>query len=153
MTHNTLPFDQYPCLAFCVKTFNLVDIIGGLNIKKISDAPPHPNEVNLNYQDFQGGIIGEYVTIRHSVGDEMVDKSDKSTTISVWAFTPDGGIVCEIFESRFHIEFGLLHTDDQHLVTVKEVLQYCVVVLNAIAVELQEPAPLRQIPLRWCSSG
>ena len=70
----------------------------------------------------------------------MVDKCDQSTTASVRAIAPDGGIVCELFEGRVHAEFGLLHTGDQHLMTVKEVLQFCVAVQDAVAIELQEPA-------------
>ena len=67
-----------------------------------------------------------YVTIGHPVGDGVVDQSDKSTTTaSGRAIAPDGVIVCELFEGKVHAEFGLLHTGDQHLVTVKEVLQFC----------------------------
>ena len=58
----------------------------------------------------------------------MVDESDKkSTTVFSRAIAPDGGIVCELFEGRVHAEFGLLHAGDQN---------------HAIAVEVQEPAPL-----------
>ena len=64
-------------------------------------------------------------------------ESDKSTTsVSGWAIAPDGGIACELLEGGVHAEFGLLHTCDQHLVTAKEVLQFCVAVLNAIAAEI-----------------
>ena len=50
-----------------------------------------------------------------------MDESNKSTTAFELAITPDGGIVCELFEGRVHAEFG--NTGDQHLVTVKEVIQ------------------------------
>ena len=76
--------------------------------------------------------------------------TDQSTTsASGRVIAPDGGIACELLEGGVHAEFGLLHTGHQHLVTVKEVLQFCVIVLNAIAVELQKPACFRG----WSWSG
>ena len=71
----------------------------------------------------------------------MVDECEKITTASGRAIAPDDGIACELFEGRVHGNFGILLTDDQHLVTVKEVLQFCVAVLYAIAVELHKPVP------------
>ena len=56
-----------------------------------------------------------------------------------WAIAPDNGIVCELLERGVHAELGLLYTGDQHLVTMQEVLQFCVAVEDAVAVELQEP--------------
>ena len=67
----------------------------------------------------------------------------KSGAAFVRAITPDGAIVCELFEGRVHAEFGPLHTCRQYPVTVKEVLQFYLAVVNAIAVELQESAPLK----------
>ena len=72
----------------------------------------------------------------------MVYERDKSTASSQ-EFAPDGCIGCELLESGVHSEFGLLQTSDQHLVTMKEVLQFFVAVLNPIAVELQKPASFR----------
>ena len=73
----------------------------------------------------------------------MVDESDKSsTTASGWAIMPDSGIACELFEMGVHAEFGLLHTGDQQLVMVQEVLQFTVAVKDAVAAKLQEPASL-----------
>ena len=110
-------------------------------------------EVILNSKDFCCFIVKKYVIIRHLVGDGVVDECDKSTTASNRTVVPDG-IVRELFKGRVHIEFSLLHSCDQHLVTVKEVLQFSVVVLNAVAIKMQEPAPLlRQVPLLSCSSG
>ena len=40
---------------------------------------------------------------------------------------------------------------NQHLVSVKEVLQFCVAVLFVIAIELQEPAPVKNGS--WCGSA
>ena len=99
--------------------------------------------------------MSKYVTIRHPVVDGMVETSNESTTTaSGWAITPDGGIACELLEGGVHAEFGLLYTGYQHLVAVKEVLQFFVAVLNVIAVELQKPETLKgmQVLDRKCSS-
>ena len=37
----------------------------------------------------------------------------------------------------------LLHTGDQHLVAVKDILQFCVAVLDAVAIELQKPGSFK----------
>ena len=78
---------------------------------------------------------------RPYIGDEMVDECEKSATASVMAISPDDGIFCEL-------------TGDQDLVTVKKVLQFCVAVLDTIAVELHGPfPPLRQVLERKGSAG
>ena len=75
------------------------------------------------------------------------------------AIAHDGGILCELFEERVHTEFGLFHTGDLHLVTGKEVLQFCVAVLNTVVkFELQElPTPSKAGPaaivLVWAGEG
>ena len=61
-------------------------------------------------------------TIMHSVGDGVVDESEKSTA-SGRVIAPVGGIACELLVRGVNAEFGLLHTGDQYLVTVKEGLQ------------------------------
>ena len=102
------------------------------------------SEVGLDCQNFFRVIIREYVTIRHLVCDGVVDESDKSTTTaSGRAIVPDGGIACEPLEGRVHAEFGLLHTGDQYLVTVKEGLQFCEAVLDAVAIKVNKPATLK----------
>ena len=58
------------------------------------------------------------------------------------AIAPDSGIVCKLLERGVITEFSLLHVGDQHFVTKQEVLQFCVAVEDAVAVELQEPASL-----------
>ena len=96
-------------------------------------------EVCLDCQNFCRVVIEEYVIIKHPVGDGVVYESDKSTA-SGRAIAPDGDIACELLQGGIQAEFGVLHTGDHHLVMVKEVLQFCVAVLNVIAVELQKPA-------------
>ena len=67
----------------------------------------HP-EVDLNCLNFRHVVVREYVTIRHPVGDGMVDKSNvSSTTASGRTIAPHGGIVCELLEGGVHAEFGL----------------------------------------------
>ena len=74
--------------------------------------------------------------------------SDRSTTTaSSLAIAPDGGITCELLEGGVHAEFGLLHIGDQLLVTVKEVLHFCVAVLNAIAIDQCSCGQVNQV--RW----
>ena len=111
---------------------------GNVNIDKSQCSPP---EVNLN---FRRVVVREYVTIRHPVGDWLVGKSDKFTIASGRAIVPDGGTECELFEGR------VFNTGDQHLVTVKEVLQFSIKVLDAVA---KSCLPQRQVLERLCSSG
>jgi len=49
----------------------------------------------------------------------------------------------EFIEGGIRLKFCLLQTGDLHLVLVKEVLQLCVTVLYAVAIELQDPTPLK----------
>ena len=70
----------------------------------------------------------------------MADNSNKSnTTTSYRAIAPDGGIASELLVGGVHADFGILHTGDQHMVTVNEVLQFCMAVVNACL-------PQRQVP-------
>ena len=111
-------------------------------------------EVCLDCQNFRRVIIGENATVRHPIGDGVVDEGDKSPTATPGrVIAPDIGIVCELLEREVHAEFGLLTAGDQHLVAMQEVLQFCVAVEDAIAVELQEPTSLRQVLEQQCSSG
>ena len=59
----------------------------------------------------------------------------------VGVIAPDGGIAGEGLKGGIQAEFGLLHTGDKHL--VMEVQQFCMAVLNTIAVELHKPAALK----------
>ena len=100
-------------------------------------------KVSLDCQDFRRIIVGKNVTIRHPIGDEVVDESNKSSTAaSCRAITPDSGIAGELLERGVHAEFCLLHAGDQHLVTMQEVQQFSVAVQDAVAIELQEPTSL-----------
>ena len=81
----------------------------------------------------------------------MVDKSKEYTTTSGRAIAQDGAIACELLVGGVHTEFGLLNTGDQHMVMLKQVLQFCVAVLNAIAIELQKPTSLKG--RSWSSSS
>ena len=60
---------------------------------------------------------------------------------------PSGGSVSsncrvspELLEGGARDKFSLLQTGDLHMVFVQEVLQFCVAVTNAVAVELQDVA-------------
>ena len=90
---------------------------------------------------------------------ECWTRVDKSTTTSSRVIAHDGGKAYELLEGGVHAEFGLLHTGDQHLVTLKEDLQLCVAVLDAVAIELQKPASFKgrswrdgAHPDRWARS-
>ena len=61
---------------------------------------------------------------------------DLSFSNSLSEIAPGGGIACEFLEGGIHAMFGLLHAGDQHLMTVKEVLHFCVAVSDAVAIEL-----------------
>ena len=100
-------------------------------------------EVSLDCQNFRCVIIWKYVIVRHSIGDGVVDESDKSYTAAYGrAITPDSGIAYELLERGIHPEFGLLHTGDQHLVTMQEFQEFSVAVKDAVEIEVQEPASL-----------
>ena len=112
---------------------------GDIQVDKSQCGPP---KVGLDCKNFCLVVTGEYVTVRHPVGDGVLDESDKSITTDR-AIAPDGGMACELFEGGVHAEFGLLYTGEKHLVMVKEVLQFCVAVLNTVAIDLQKPASPR----------
>ena len=66
-------------------------------------------------------------------------------------------VVNELFE-KLRVELGLLQAGHQHLLTVKEVLQFCMAELYAVAILLQEPTSSKAGPAavvliraeEWC---
>ena len=53
--------------------------------------------------DFRRVIVRKYVTIRHPIGDRLMDESNGR---SGQAITPDSGIACELLKRRVHPERG-----------------------------------------------
>ena len=67
----------------------------------------------------------------------MVNESDKFSPTPDQAIAPDCGIVCELLERGVHAKFSLLDACDQDLAEMQEILQLCLAVEDAVAVELQ----------------
>ena len=67
-------------------------------------------EVGLNCQNFRNVIIGEDSTVRHPIGDGVVDKSPTATPGRDIA--PDSGIVCKLLERGVHAKFSPLDAGD-----------------------------------------
>ena len=56
-------------------------------------------ESSLNCQIFRSVIIEKYVTVRHPIGDGLVDESNKSSASGrAISPEPDSGIACELLE-------------------------------------------------------
>ena len=84
-------------------------------------------DFGLDCQNFRRVIVGEDATVKHPIGEGVLDEGDKSPTATPGrAIAPDIGIICELFERGVHAKFSLLDTDDQHLVALQEVLQLCI---------------------------
>ena len=62
------------------------------------------------------------------------------TTLSGGSVSSDNSVSPELLEGGVRDQFSLLQTGDLHMVFVQEVLQFCVAVTNAVAVELQDVA-------------
>ena len=62
------------------------------------------------------------------------------TTPSGGSVSSDCRVTTELLEGGARDKFSLLQTGDLHMVFVQEVLQFCVAVTNAVAVELQDVA-------------
>ena len=63
-------------------------------------------------------------------------------------------VVREVLKGKVHTEFGFLQGGNQHLASLKDILQFCAAVVNAIAIELhvRSCSLQRQVLMRWCSS-
>ena len=107
----------------------------------IDDGQCGSPEVGLDCHNFRRVIIGEDASVKHPIGDGVVNEGGKSP-IAAPSRRPNSGIVCELLERGVHAKFSLLDAGDQHLVAMQEVLQLCVAVEDTVAVELQEPASL-----------
>ena len=58
---------------------------------QVDESQCGPPKVGLDCKNFCLVVIGEYVTVRHPVGDGVLDESDKSITTDR-AIAPDGGL-------------------------------------------------------------
>ena len=71
----------------------------------------------------------------------MVNEGQKAAATAHHPVASDTGVIAELLDGGVRSEFGLLYAGDQHMVAVKEVLQFCVAVLYAIAIELEKSTP------------